>query len=285
LLVLAGAAAIVVVGLLVAEWPGLVAHWRCSRLDEARTFDEALPTLEALAAASDGSNTGGVLLGKLGIGHPRLTVWFFAWADTGQASSRHLLENFGQRLEADEKLLACWSEFVRWREGAQLGSYLDGLAPPIQENQDENVTIVCGTTSIGIGVLAPMPRGSSVGWKVQMSREAPKSNLRVLGIAWFLGMWPLPKRGPDCEKQLASWLAQSTPFRRLFELDESRRRCKRESEAAPLPELAPYSERDFGVPDKPLANWVGAAPDFVLEPTSEITLFPNSGMKRTAVSP
>jgi hypothetical protein len=87
-----------------------------------------------------------------------------------------------------------------------------------------------------------------------------------LPIGWFLGMWPLPSVGHKSHEELASWLDQLRPFQRLLVYDEKLGRCKRPTEAEPLPALTSFRERGLPVPKAPLPGWKGAVPPRYSEP-------------------
>jgi len=214
----------------------VLACYHASRLERAASHEEAAPHLEAIARLAGKPGASAALVGRLR-SWPRFAFWLFTQLDAGELADSTLTECFARELERDEKLLAAWSHFVRWRLGSGLWSYLDGLGSvwtgakgtivlPRATSRKRGDVTACVWISDG-RVLAGE---GAIGW------EAGPRNLRAYAILWFLGMSPLPPAsGEKIEERLRDWLRPQTPLLRHI------------VEGSPVPE-------------NPLPGWEGPVP-------------------------
>jgi hypothetical protein len=255
---IAGGSALLVAGALAASWPLVLARYRLQRLDQALTFAEARPWLDLLAADGAEPGGGGALLSSLGGSRPRLTAWFFQGVVEG-ALPDVVVEAFARRVAGDEALLASWSHYVRWAMGDELWGYLTRLSGAGAGAEEPAGLFPCVTTVDGTGLRVRAAAVSQVTFVVHDHK--PAKRLEGLALAWFLGMTPLPLLDGSVEDQLAAWLRGARPFLRHLVHDDALGRCKRETEFEPLPTLTPFSERGLPVPQAPLPEWKGQAPE------------------------
>lgn len=238
-LALAGIAALVLVGFVVGDWPVLVAHYHTWRIQEAETYEAAQPWLEEFHASAKNHHAASAFVNGLRPGRERLMTWFFAWLEHAEKPEPVLIEAFEKRLQRDEMLLASWSHYLRWRRGPELWSYLSSLSPsqPVDEAEDTEDLVInypCGTGPGGILQQISFQTMDEINGDTEESLI--QAQLSTLGIAWFVGMWPLPK-GDNPELALASWMQALRPFSRQAVHDDKLGCCLRDAERTPLPEL------------------------------------------------
>ncbi len=261
-LVLAGVAALVLAGFVVGDWPVLVARYHAWRIQEAETYEAAHPWLEDFQATAKNHHAASTLVDGFRPGRARLMTWFFAWLERTEKPEPVLMEAFEKRLRRDETLLADWSHYVRWRRGPELWSYLSALSPQTSAEaegaRDGRLTAFPCSTEIG-GSLSRIPIQTMIVNDEAAEKSSIQARLSTLGIAWFVGMWPLPE-GDNPELALASWMQALKPFSRQALYDEKLRRCLRDTERAPLPELDGFIAKDAPTPQEPVHAWQGTAP-------------------------
>ncbi|MBI4600930.1 MAG: hypothetical protein HY721_03130 [Planctomycetes bacterium] len=270
----AGIAAACVLGAaVVGYWDVILTHYRAHRLEEARTFEEAAPWLDELLSGAARPPAARSFLETLGAARPWRTFWFFARVADGASEKSPLVEAFAGRLPRDERLLAAWSHFVRWQRGPGLWAELDAMSPHMAEVPESGFRcatfVQSGDFVVRVGQAGGTSTGSFPGGgssflpllsTATVDFGSLSSSLEAVGIAWFLGLSPVPRPSEEPRKALEAWLGRFRPFLLDTTYDPARGRCKREGEEDPAPTSKAFAERDLPVPDVPLPGWKGPVP-------------------------
>ncbi|HZN59576.1 MAG TPA: hypothetical protein VFD71_16000 [Planctomycetota bacterium] len=268
-------AAVSAAGALSATWPLLAAWYDCAQIDAAPTFDEARPWLEALAERAKAPAVAKSVVAKLGRGQDRLEVWLYTWLwKLDRDDSPALVSELGRAIRSDERLCARWSHYVRWREGESLWPR---LARTCCRPDEPRPNFPCGVGDRWECSAGPRPELSlrAATDSAFGAGSASVRDLSALGLAWFAGMWPLPKPDAGAEATFTRWLRALEPFQRDLAFNAKLGRCYRDTEREPLPtlDLRPCSR--LLLAEVPVPTWSGPSP--VISPLAEFRVTPAKG--------
>jgi hypothetical protein len=180
---IAGAAVLLVAGLLAMEWREVQVRYHIWRLDQAKTLDEARPWIHALIRDSTDLWMCKSIAWKLGSGHQISTFWVFSLFPHLQDNDvlqeeldfLPLMREVWNRLESDESLLALWAHFLRWESHRTIRESLSQFQNRPNAGQSQ----------------APVLMGTQFDIASELSFKW--SFFEYIGALWLLGMDDRPK--------------------------------------------------------------------------------------------